>query len=420
MKKQILTLAAISTMALSSNAQIIIDTVSVGANYANQTWYSLENDNQGTTQSKDNWDIAFEITGFTASILANNQKTNFIVYKAPYNVANYATLDTAGINAWPNLYNRDTTWAVGAFNTGANPSNPFDLGWGTYDVNTHIITGDSCYVIKLSATSYKKIKFDNLAGGIYTATYADINGANSQTISIHKTSYTGKNFAYVNMTTNTAIDREPVSANWDLTFVKYTSFVPTPYGVTGVLSNKGVTVAQADNVASPATYMNWNAHTQATAINTIGYDWKEINMSTFLWDIKNDTVYFVKSKVGDIWKMRFTKFTGTGTGNFIFSKEKLSTVSINDLASNKKATLSFYPNPTTQSDVTIIYDLLQNANYSSLTVTDVSGKTVINEQLNTQQGFYSHTLNTGALTNGMYFINLFVDGKQTTQKLIKQ
>ncbi|MBL7937073.1 MAG: hypothetical protein JNM51_14795, partial [Bacteroidia bacterium] len=323
MKKQLLSLGIMFFAAMHTNAQTIIDTVSVGAGYSNQKWYSLQNDEQGT-QPKDNWDIAFEISGYSASILANVQKTNFAVYKTPYSVAQYATLDTTGINTWPLLYNSDTTWTVGAFNKGAISSNPNDLGWGVYNSSNHIITGDSCYVIKLSSTSYKKIKINDLNGGIYSFDYANIDGTSAQSQSITKSNYTGKNFAYFDLTNNVAVDREPISANWDLTFVKYISFVPTPYGVTGVLSNKGVTVAQADNVNAPVTYNSWYAHTFNTAINTIGYDWKEINMTTFAWDIKLDTVYFVKAKTGDIWKLRFTKFSGSSTGNFIFSKEKLS------------------------------------------------------------------------------------------------
>ena len=183
-------------MAFTTQAQVVIDTVSVGAGYINQKWYSLQNDEQGTAQSKDNWDIAFEITGASASILVNTQKTNFALYKAPYSISNYATVDTTGISNWPILYNSDTTWAVGALNKGANPSNAYDLGWGVYDINTHIVSGDSCYVIKLSATSYKKIKLVNLSGGIYTFEYANINGTSSQTATVNKSNYTGKNFAY--------------------------------------------------------------------------------------------------------------------------------------------------------------------------------------------------------------------------------
>lgn len=43
---------------LSTQAQAVIDTVSIGANYTNQVWYSLQNDEQGSS-AKNNWDLAF-------------------------------------------------------------------------------------------------------------------------------------------------------------------------------------------------------------------------------------------------------------------------------------------------------------------------------------------------------------------------
>lgn len=420
MRKQILLTTMLSAFVLSNNAQIITDTVSVGAGYSNQNWYSLQNDEQGTQQSKDNWDIAFEITGFSASILANTQKSNFIVFKAPYSVADYNTMDTAGIASWQKLYNSDTTWAIGAFNKGGVFTNPSYLGWGTYDFNTHIITGDSCYVVKLSNTSYKKLKIDNLSGGIYSFSYADINGANAQNQSINKTSFTGKNFAYFDMTLNTSIDREPTSANWDLTFVKYTTFIPTAYGVTGVLHNKGVTVAQADNVASSATYSNWGAHATATAINTIGYDWKTFDLGTNSWKLSSDTIYFVKSKTGDIWKLLFTNFGGSANGNFVLSKEKLSSVGLNEVAGDKIASLTIYPNPSNQESVNIIYDLQKQLTEVKLSVYDITGQEISTETLNNLQGLYNRNLNISNLSKGVYFINLYADGKVITQKLIKQ
>ena len=417
MKKQLLSLGIMFFAAMHTNAQTIIDTVSVGAGYSNQKWYSLQNDEQGT-QPKDNWDIAFEISGYSASILANVQKTNFAVYKAPYSVAQYATLDTAGISTWPLLYNSDTTWTVGAFNKGAISSNPNDLGWGVYNSSNHIITGDSCYVIKLSSTSYKKIKINDLNGGIYSFDYANIDGTSAQSQSITKSSYAGKNFAYFDLTNDVAVDREPVSANWDLTFVKYISFVPTPYGVTGVLSNKGVTVAQADNVIAPVTYNSWYAHTFNTANNTIGYDWKEINMTTFAWDIKLDTVYFVKAKTGDIWKLRFTKFSGSSTGNFIFSKEKLSTVGIQDLQENSSQ-VTLYPNPSTGS-TTLLFATESEVLNVSVSIIDITGRVVSTESMTVNSGLNQYQLNTGSLNSGVYFIQLNAGTNTTTHKLIKQ
>ena len=421
MKKQLLSLGIIFLTAAQMNAQVIIDTVSVGAGYANQKWYSLKNDEQGT-QSKDNWDIAFEISGYTASILGNVQKTNFAVYKAPYKISDYATIDTTGIRNWPMVYNSDTTWAVGAFNYGANPSNALDLGWGTYNSTTHIITGDSTFVVKLSNTSYKKVKFIDLNGGVYSFEYANIDGTNSQAKTITKSNHTGKNFIYYDMTTNATVDREPASANWDLTFVKYMSYAPTIYAVTGILSNKGVTVAQANNVTAPATYTNYGAHTFTTTMNAIGHDWKAINMTTFAWDIPADTVYFVKAKDGDIWKLRFTAFGGSSgptAGNTVLSKENLTSgsVGIADVAGNKAVSVIVFPNPASNV-ANLLFSAESDATVSA-TITDVTGKTVAQENISVTNGLNQHALNIADLQTGVYFIHLNAGSYSVTQKLIK-
>ncbi len=417
MNKIFLSFTLFGAMALTSKSQTIIDTVSIGAGYANQKWYSLQNDEQGT-QSKDNWDIAFEISGFSASILGNVQKTNYAVYKTPYTISQYATLDTAGINTWPILFNSDSSWAIGAFNRGANPANANDLGWGVYNSSNHIISGDSCYVIKLSATTYKKIKINDLNGGVYSFDYANIDGSSAQSQSIIKSNYTGKNFAYFDLTNNIAIDREPLSTNWDLTFVKYISFVPSPYGVTGILSNKGVVIAQADNVSSPNTYNNWQTHSFNSAMNEIGHDWKEINMTSFNWDIKMDTVYFIKAKAGDIWKLRFIKFSGSSSGNFIFSKEKLSAVGLQDLKGTISQ-VSLYPNPSTGNTSTLLFATETEFSNVSISIIDMAGRVVSTENISVKTGLNQYQLNTDLLNNGVYFIQLNAGTNTITQKLIK-
>jgi len=419
MKKRLLSISLLALFTITTQAQVIIDTVSVGAGYSNQKWYSLQNDEQGT-QGKDNWDIGFEITGYAATILANTQKANFAVYKAPFSIANYATVDTTNMSSWPMLYNSDQTWDIGAFNRGANPSNANDLGWGLYDVNTHIITGDSCYVIKLSNTSYKKIKFINLTGGIYTFEYANINGTSSQTATINKSNYTGKNFAYYDMTLNTAVDREPVSSAWDLTFGRYTAFIPTAYPVVGVMSNKGVKVAQADNVASPATYNNWTAHTLNSNITEIGHDWKYFNLSGNVWWLSQDTAYFVKDKGNNVWKMRFTAFGGSTNGNVIFSKEKLSAVGIADIQGNVISKVTVYPNPSNGNNTTLLFSTENETANISVSIIDLNGKIISSETIATTNGLNEHALQTNGLTAGVYFIQLNAGSYKTTQKLIIQ
>lgn len=424
MKKNLLAMGLLALISGNMNSQIVIDTVSVGAGYANHKFYSLQNDEQGTAP-KDNWDIGFEITGYSAAILANTQRTSFALYKAPYSIANYASIDTAGITGWKALYNSDETWNIGAFSRGANPSNANDLGWGLYDQSTHYITGDSCYVVKISGSSYKKLKIVSLIGGVYTFEYANINGTSSQTATIAKSSYTGKNFAYYDLTTNAAVDREPVSANWDLMFGSYTAFVASgtitvPYTVTGVLANKGVGIYQYNDVVNPSTDVSWAGNVFSTNISTIGNDWKFFNLNTNQWKLVNDTIYFVGDKLGNIWKMRFTGFGGSSTGNFIFSKEKISATGINDLAGNVVTKFSVYPNPSNGETTTLLFNAEQQVSDVTVSVMDLNGRVISTEKITIENGMNKHVLNTSELNSGVYLVNVNAGGSNSTQKLIKQ
>lgn len=396
----------------------VLDTVSLGAGYANQKWYSLQNDEQGT-QPKDNWDLGFEITGFSASIIANTQKANFMVYKAPYSIGNFNTIDTAGISGWPTAYNADTAWTLGALNKGIDPANGFDLGWGVYDMGTHFVNGDSCFVVKLSATSYKKLKIDNLGNGIYNFTYANIDGSDSHSYALAKAGYSTKNFGYYDMTNNIELDREPATANWDLTFVKYTTFIPQAYGVTGVLSNKGVKVAEADAVPDAATYTDYSSHTFVTTMNEIGYDWKTFNMSTGAYEVSANTCYFVQTVSGSIWRVRFTGFGGSANGNFMFGKELLATAGITDPAGSVISQFSLYPNPVGNDNLNILFASNQQVNNVTLQVMDITGKVISTDRLDLTAGFNQYSAPVSSLSSGIYMVRLSGEGFTAVQKFVK-
>ncbi|MBC7863199.1 MAG: T9SS type A sorting domain-containing protein [Bacteroidia bacterium] len=416
MKKILLPLLIASAFTTGTKAQSVIDTVSIGAGYANQTWYSLQNDNQGSAP-KNNWDLAFDVSNFGSSIHINSI-TGTMLWKYPVaDTAGWVTLDTTGLSTWPALYNSDTSWIAGAFDKGMVLSNPYDLGWGVYSPTTHIVTGDSVYVIKLASGVYKKLWIENLAGSAYSFRYSDLNNTNLQTVSLSKPTYSGKNFGYYSIQTNTALDREPVSANWDLVFTQYTTFIPTAYTVSGILHNKGVKVAQVKPIANPTTYTNWSAHTFNTEINEIGYDWKVFTGS---FVIEDSLVYFVQTNAGDIWKVIPTGFGGGSTGNYMFSKEKLSSTGLNDETGNLTALLSVYPNPSTNGNTTIVYDFENQVSSAVLNVYDLSGKNIYSEKLTAGTGLHTYNLNTSTLTAGMYFITIDFDGKKIQQKLIIQ
>lgn len=413
MKKILLTPICVLSLC-TLQAQITIDTVSTGAGYANQIWYSLENDEEGSAPMN-NWDIAFDVSGFGSSIHINSVIGTTLWKYPSADTSGWATLDTTGISTWPKLYNSDTSWSVGAFDKGIVISNPFDLGWGIYNPVTHIVAGDSLFVIKLSNGSYKKLWIKSLSSGVYTFIYADINGSNLQNASLSKASYTGKNFGYYSLQTNSAVDREPLSANWDLVFTQYTAFIPSAYTVAGILHNKGITTAQVEPIANPNTFTNWSSQSYNTAINEIGYDWKTYNG---IWTIDDSLVYFVKTNSGDIWKIIPIGFGGSSNGNYIFSKEKLSTAGINNIIGNAKAGLSIYPNPASGGYATVIYNFENFISSAVLNIYDLTGKKIYSDKLNTSTGLHTYNLNTSTFKSGIYFVIIEFEGSRIQQKLI--
>lgn len=414
MKKYTILLIAGMILIQKVSAQAVLDTVFTGAGYANQVWYSLQNDNQGSA-AKGNWDLAFDASGFGSSIHVNTVGGAVLWLYRKGDTAKWSSIDTSGIETWTKVYNSDTSWSLGAFDQGMILSNPNDLGWGVYNSTTHIVTGDSLYIIKLGNGAYKKLWIESLSGGAYYFKYADLNGSNEKSGSIPKSTYTGKNFAYYSLQNNTALDREPVSVSWDLVFGQYNTFIPTPYVVTGILHNKGVRTAQAKPVSDPATYINWSGHTYRTAINEIGYDWKVFS-GTFV--IEDSLVYFVRTRAGDLWKLIPTGFGGSANGGYMFSKEKLQSAKVKDAAGNTFASLSVYPNPSSGNNVSVVYDFENRVTAAQISVSDLNGKQVFTDRLDNNAGLHLYTLKTESFNKGIYVVSILFDGKKTQQKLI--
>ncbi|MBK6829652.1 MAG: T9SS type A sorting domain-containing protein [Flavobacteriales bacterium] len=410
---KLLTLLAAATC---STAIIAQTTVTTAPGNAQQTFYSLENGVVGSVALAD-WDLAFEITGFTASVLANTAK-GMQVYKAPYSVAQWGSLDTNGMSTgWTKAFNSETDWSAGAFNNGLT-ENEFDLGWGVYNFVTHTVVGDSLFVIKLADGSWKKFRIDGLATSTYGFTWADVNGANEGSASLNKGSYMGKNFGYFSFATGNTLDPEPPSADWDLLFTKYTSVIPspapTPYSVAGVLQNKNIDALQIDGV-DPAL-ADWTSAPFDTTINIIGYDWKTFNMTTFQYEYAQDRTYFVKDQAGNVWKLVFTGYGGAATGDMTFTQELVSATSVNDHSASSGRRIVVYPNPVTSGTATLVIDA--TVSVATMSIHDLSGKLVVQERLTGLNGLVQRNVDVSALPAGLYMLRLQGDGVNSTSRLV--
>lgn len=412
MKKILLgTLLAATATHFASAQTVINDSVKIGTGYPNQIWYSLQNDEQGTAP-KNNWDLAFNLKDINSAIQVNTVAGTTLWAYPKDDTSGWSTVDTMGLSGWSKRYNSDTSWAFGAIGNYANPSNPYDLDWGIYDMTTHQVTGDSLYIVKLSGGQYKKLWIQSLISGTFTFRYADLDGSNELVKTIKKTDYPGKNFAYYSIQSNAALDREPAAAGWDLVFTQYTD-MSLVYTVTGILHNRGVRVAQAGNLPDKNNYTNWSAHTLNSAINEIGYDWKTYAGA---YVIKDSTAYFVRTAAGDIWKMIFTGFASTD-GKFLFSKQKLVTTAVGTVPRKTDASLSLYPNPATGGYATVLYDFDGAQRTARLSVTDMAGRVVHSADLQQTAGLHQYQLSLNGLQAGIYLVNIETDHGRMTQKL---
>jgi len=388
-----------------AHGQISNDIVSTGPGYANQVWYSL-NDGEQASQPKNNWDIAFDASPFGTSILINSAAgAELWVY--PGSVEDFTSLDTAGINTWDQRQNADTSWAYGAFSR--NQTGLF-LGWGTYNTITHIVSGDRLFVIKLTSGEYRKIVIEQLASGTYTFRQAALDNSIDETHSLMKSNYSGKNFGYFDLQNQTALDREPLSSEWDLLFGQYTTFLPVPYTVAGVLHNYNTEVVQAYPVNNPEGYTDYNSHTFLSEINTIGYDWKQF---TGEWAIQDSLVYFVKTASEDIWKIVFTGFGGSATGDFEFTKELMLTSSLDE--NGAAFEMHIYPNPASQH-VNVVFDHF-TSHQSHLNIHSITGTEALSQSFNAS-GLTSQIIDVSNLTPGVYFVTLHSENSRQTKKLI--
>ncbi len=401
---------------LITHGQGTQETISMGTGYGLQTWYTLDGGNN-VSQSKTNWDLAFDLSGFGTSIHINSVTgTTLWVYPNGDSAA-WSQVDTTGIAGWVPQYNSDTSWSLGAFDQNTNAANPFDVGWGIYNMTTHVIHGDSLFVIKLTDGSYRKLMIERMASGTYHFRYALLNGDSLTQATLVKSNFTGKNFGYYSLRTHASIDREPLADSWDLLFGQYTTFLPIPYTVTGILSNKGVAVAKATQIGDVTNYIDWNAHAFSAEINTIGYDWKTFNGS---WEISDSLIYFVKTADESVWKLVFNGFGGSGTGNVDFTKEKLHTVSTENLAGQEKYSLSIYPNPAADGQLNLVYTSNTTSGKATAQISDLYGRTVLTQALTVESGLNQAVLNTSALAAGQYLVLLSIDGQLLHQLLVIQ
>lgn len=413
MKKRVLSLA-LGLLTLGMSAQLINGSVSMGPSYQNQIFYKLS-DQSSNSFAANSWDLAFNRqSAFEIGIRVNDHK-GITVYEASNNISNWNTIDVANVNDWSVLSNSDTTWGTGALNNGSAT-----YGWGEYNMASHTVAGSVIFVLKYSATHFKKLKIDSALYG-YTFTYSTWDGtawSADTTYTLPNANNPSNLFNYYNLETNAEVVAEPAAAAWDLKFTKYTTLVPAgegeflPYLVTGVLHHPTVTVAE--NVEE-TTDTDTSNLTYSADINVIGSDWKTIN-SSYQYDVNSNKAFYIKLASGTIYRLVFSTFAGSSTGNITFNQEdvttQLSTVGFSGVQ------FGVFPNPSTDKKINLVYDGV-TSNENKVAIYNMNGVAVLQQNL-ASTGFQNQTLDLSALSSGIYMLEFTSGSFREVKKIVLQ
>lgn len=391
---------AIAVLALLGSVPAVAETrdsVSMGPQYADQVFYQFGSGEKGRSPNA-NWHIAFSTTGTSATILTNGAAGVKLQCVPEKTVKEWATIDTTGSGAWPIVHNDAKDWAEGAFSRTRDESDPFDLGWGSYSMMTHTVVGKRVFVITLPDGTVRKIRVDGLVTGVFTVTHAGLDGTDEQTITINRKDYATKNLIYRSLTEHETIDREPVRADWDITFTRYIE--PVPYGqvmmdypVTGILTAPGVKAIKLTGEAALNPVVPVEPAWDSSAM-IIGSNWKSFTGGTYV--VRDSVAWIIRRASGNIVVFKPTRFSGGGTGTTSFTTEAITT-SVTE-HENGRTSLALMPSMVDHGgSIRIVTDLPMAVRCS---IVDATGREVMN--LSIEAGLTSTVLSTSTLANGMY------------------
>lgn len=463
----------LAALAFTINAQAqdwIPDTVSMGVNYQNDVYYSFEN-GAAATPSNTNWHLAIEAISLAGGPGVSNphggvgiwineaSKGEKVKLYSLHEQGTASFLTAMGADTIGKtfdslaLHNSPVTYADGAFNanaTGGNdPSVGIDYGWGWYSASAqgeypaHSVVGDSLFLLT-TLTGGGMGQPATQTGAYFVWPRAVVNGTewtiyirpvgsdNVDTLQV-STANSNQIFVYYNLNDGFINDRAPLKSGWDINFTNYednysgpeTGGMSSIQGVSGVLSNYNVTVAQMNNtLPNDADISTITNNDYSEDINTIGYDWKVVNMQTFTYDLKDSLSWFVKVGNGDIWQIYFDQFyTDSTTNERMIGLEKRKvfdhTTAVNNINQNIN-NIVLAPNPSENGATNILVDAKKALPNTQIIISDITGRIVFKTTTDIPSGFQRLPLNVSNFTSGLYIVNLMGNDWKSTQKLVIQ
>lgn len=428
MKKYILIPFLIIT--LIAQSQTVKDSVSMGAVYANEIYYSLKNGQVGQS-AINNWDIAHTTIKTDNNIRANHINGVELMLYPKGDTSKWSSFDTSGWKTWKKLYNNIEKREKGAFVIAVNSMNAWDFGWGVYDQTSHSVIGDSIYLFITGTGGNKTFKklwiVKQPSNGSLVFRYANLDGSKDTTVTLMNSGI-ARNYDFYHIRTNNEVLREPGRSNWDISFTRYYAPTLNPqtlkydmYPVMGVEGNRFVKIARVQGIPNTTALNSLQSYigplnTDADNLTRIGSDWKNFNQGLNAWKITDSLSYFIKDSIGNYYHLHFTRFDGSATGKIVFNKTLLQAYTIKQ-RNSQNFKLTVYPNPSVNGKVSFLFDSEFFIN-GNLTISDITGRTIQTSKVINESGLFYQTFTNGQLKPGTYFATFANEFGTHTEKFV--
>jgi len=276
-------------------------TIDIGYPYLNQVYYNCENNAIISTNTKYDWDLAFECGESGYHIKLNTAKG--ILTSNQNNLTFNDVGSATGVDwQWDNSNGNLDSTAIGEW---------YNFTTSNSLLQTYII--DLKYDESGTSLGTKKIQFIEVDDFSYTFKYANLDGSDLQTYTIQKDNTVNYIcFSFANGGETKTI--EPPKTEWDLCFTNYQHFfsnLPLPFVITGVLSNKysGIMIAEDnDNNFYKIKLSDTVNYIFTNHLDEIGYDWKIRNSQDNSFTIDEKKSFILKDQNGFFFKIRFIDF----------------------------------------------------------------------------------------------------------------
>ncbi len=298
----------------------IVSQVGLESDYRWQVYYSLSENREIKRSLMTDWDLAFNCTDTSNTIMLN--MATFM-----------SSIDKGAVSFESITSEEDSTW-VGENPYGYENIDSTAIGKWYNSEDNKIISKNHVYLIDRGSKwngkpiGYVKMMVIGADNQGFDIKVANLDGSKERTIRINKNPLL--NYIALSLANDQILEIEPPRTDWDLLFTKYTYifYEPgyIPYSVTGVLINPKYTIAALDTIRKfeEITSDMIESYQYSNRMDLIGYDWKIVDISTGVYTVLPEMNYIIKDTKGFYYKLHFIGYVNDegerGSPKFEFQK----------------------------------------------------------------------------------------------------